>query len=106
MNTAEPRTESTTKPLTGRRATRAALVARQRVIVPGHRFVVVEKDGRPSLQFERRAMPRLVLGGWNLTLTDAGRSLPRATRRALAGVRRPLRSGEYAALTTFVRAQG
>ena len=84
----------------GRRAMRDARRARERVIVPGHRLVATEH----GFDLVRHAMPKRVLGAWNKPLTDAGLTLPRSIRRALAGKRRALRPAERDALATFVRA--
>ena len=83
----------------GRRAMRAVLRACERMIVPGHRLVATAH----GFDLVRREMPKRALGAWNKTLTEAGLTLPRSIRRALAAGR-ALRPAERAALGTFVRA--
>lgn len=43
---------------------------------------------------------------WNAPLTPEGRPLARNLRRAVCGIRRPLRAGEVAAVGALVRRDG
>lgn len=49
--------------------------------------------------YQRTGTPQRI-AGFNRTLTDDEQKLPRGIRRVLAGVRRPLRLTEWAAVIT------